>query len=380
MKFIVFAEDWGSHPSSTQHLFSELAKKQQVHWINSVGMRKPSVKLNDIKRIINKFKQLFQRSKSSKIATPKNMKVYKLPILPWHDNWLVRRYNRWVFSRNIDANKTSEPIIYWLSVPTACYLFDKRATDSLIYYCGDDFSALAGVDPVLIAPFEQQLIKHADLIYVISELLKTKMPAEKTKLLTHGVSFDLFTSKVEKAAEISAINTPIIGFYGSINAWLDISLLMALADTRPQYQIVLVGDITTPISALLQFKNVTHISAVEHTRLVSFSAHWDVSILPFVDNEQIRACDPLKLKEYLAVGKPIVATDFAAVNHYHSHIFIAQSQNDFIEKIDQALSLSQAKLSLLHAVQKNIAKEHSWPAKALTVINDLQLLSTPIKP
>jgi len=375
MKFIVFAEDWGSHPSSTQHLFSELAKRQQVNWVNSVGMRKPSVKLHDVKRIINKFKQLFQRSNNSKIATPKNMTVYKLPILPWHDNGLVRCYNRWVFSRHIDAHKTSEPIVYWLSVPTACYLFDKRAIDSLIYYCGDDFSALAGVDPVLIAPFEQQLIKNADLIYVISELLKTKMPAEKTKLLTHGVSFDLFTSNVDKAAEISAIKTPIIGFYGSINTWLDIPLLMALATARPQYQLVLVGDITTPISGLLQFENVTHISAVEHKRLVSFSAHWDVSILPFVDNEQIRACDPLKLKEYLAVGKPIVATDFAAVNNYHSQIFIAQSQNNFIEKIDQALSLSQAKLSLLHAVQKNIAKEHSWPVKALTVINDLQILN-----
>jgi outer membrane receptor for ferric coprogen and ferric-rhodotorulic acid len=97
MKFIVFAEDWGSHPSSTQHLFSELAKRQQVNWVNSVGMRKPSVKLHDIKRIFNKFKQLFQRSNNSKIATPKNMTVYKLPILPWHDNRLVRCYNRWVF-------------------------------------------------------------------------------------------------------------------------------------------------------------------------------------------------------------------------------------------------------------------------------------------
>tara|TARA_R110000744_G_scaffold156162_9_gene271719 strand:+ start:267 stop:1385 length:1119 start_codon:yes stop_codon:yes gene_type:complete len=368
MKFIVFAEDWGSHPSSTQHLFKELAKNNHILWINSIGMRKPTFRLNDLKRVFNKVMQIFNRSNSeAKNKLPNNMQVFKLPILPWHDNALVRAFNKRVFAKYLKDTNIQEPITYWLSVPVAEYLITLKSADKLIYYCGDDFSALAGVDAKMVAPFEQSLIKKAHLIYVISQLLKNKMPAHKTKMLTHGVNFDLFSSNVAKAPEISTIYEPIIGFYGSINAWLDIALLTALAASRPQYKIVLIGDLTIPIPQLLQFKNVIHIPAVNHNRLVEFSSHWDVSILPFVNNQQIRACDPLKLKEYLAVGKPIVATRFPAVERFQPQIFIAKTQDEFIAHIDKAINLDEPTLSALKTSQSDLAKQHSWSSKALSV-------------
>jgi glycosyltransferase involved in cell wall biosynthesis len=374
MKFIVFAEDWASHPSSTQHLFAELAKNHEIHWVNSIGMRKPSLKLNDLKRVVSKFKQLFSKSSHAAINTPKALRVYKLPVLPWHDNALIKRFNKWVYSQYF-KNISDEPVMYWLSVPTAEYLITKQKRDKLIYYCGDDFSALAGVDATLVAPFEKNLIQKADLIYVISAFLMNKMPSQKTQMLSHGVSYDLFTSQCEIAPEISHLNGPIIGFYGSINAWLDISLLTALVAQRPSYQLVLVGDIVGPTAQLLQFKNVTHIPAVEHARLASFSAHWNVSVLPFVNNEQIRACDPLKLKEYLAAGTPIVATDFPAVKQYQTDIFIGKTHEQFINKIDEAVCLNNIQRNSLKLTQQQLAKDHSWGSKALTVQQDLFILN-----
>ncbi|ATG77877.1 glycosyltransferase [Pseudoalteromonas sp. 1_2015MBL_MicDiv] len=375
MKFIVFGEDWASHPSSTQHLFSQLAKNHEIHWVNSIGMRKPRFKLHDIKRVWGKFKQLFSKPENTVIKTPSTMQVYRLPVLPWHDNRFVRRYNRWVFSFYFKDIQSNGPLTYWLSVPTAEYFFTKKAQDTLIYYCGDDFNALAGVDPNLVSSFEKNLIKKADLIYVVSDFLNNKMPAHKTKLLPHGVSYDLFTSDVKRAPEIDVLNGPVIGFYGSINQWLDISLLTALVAERPNYQLLLVGDIVACTSELMQFKNVTHVPAVDHERLVEFSAHWDVSILPFVNNEQIRACDPLKLKEYLAAGSPIVATDFPAVTRYKSNIYIAKNQFDFINKIDQAIALDKEQLSSLKSAQQDIAKDHSWESKALLVQHDILMLN-----
>ncbi|KTF08845.1 glycosyltransferase [Pseudoalteromonas sp. 10-33] len=374
MKFIVFAEDWASHPSSTQHLFTELAKNHEIHWVNSIGMRKPSLKINDLKRVVSKFKQLFSKSSHAAINTPKALRVYKLPVLPWHDNALIKRFNKWVYSQYF-KNISDEPVMYWLSVPTAEYLITKQKRDKLIYYCGDDFSALAGVDATLVAPFEKNLIQRADLIYVISAFLMNKMPSQKTQMLSHGVSYDLFTSQCEIAPEISHLNGPIIGFYGSINAWLDIALLTALVAQRPSYQLVLVGDIVGPTAQLLQFKNVTHIPAVEHARLASFSAHWNVSVLPFVNNEQIRACDPLKLKEYLAVGTPIVATDFPAVKQYQTDILIGKTHEQFINKIDEAVCLNNIQRNSLKLTQQQLAKDHSWGSKALTVQQDLFILN-----
>jgi len=326
MKFIVFGEDWQSHPSSTQHLFKQLAKQHQVIWINSIGMRKPTFRLIDVKRVFNKLKSLFISKRSSPNAktTDHSLNLYltahTLAVLPWHDNLIVRLYNKWIFNKKGFIG--DEPIVYWLSVPTAISLISPREQDKVIYYCGDDFSALAGVDHKMVAPFESELIKKADTIYVVSERLANKMPKSKVKMLSHGVDLALFTTQTAKARELEQISKPIIGFYGSLNAWLDKALLLTLAKERPEYQLVLIGHLIEDFSELLKLDNVTHIKAVEHDRLASFSQHWQVSILPFVDNEQIRSCDPLKLKEYIATGTPIVTTRFAAVDPYRETILI----------------------------------------------------------
>ena len=376
MKFIVFGEDWQSHPSSTQHLFKQLAKQHQVIWINSIGMRKPTFRLIDVKRVFNKLKSLFlskrnrPNAKTTNTSQNINLTAHTLAVLPWHDNVIVRLLNKWVFNRKgfID----DEPIVYWLSVPTAISLISPREQDKVIYYCGDDFSALAGVDHKMVAPFESDLIEKADTIYVVSEFLANKMPKSKVKMLSHGVDLELFTTQTSKAVELEQICQPIIGFYGSLNAWLDKALLLKLAKERPEYQLVLIGHLVEDFSDLLKLDNVTHIPAVEHDRLASFSQHWQVSILPFVDNEQIRACDPLKLKEYIATGTPIVTTRFAAVNSYQETILIADNHQGFIERLDYAVSLSKSNNLNWRANQSQQASDHSWQAKAKLVCKQLR--------
>ena len=376
MKFIVFGEDWQSHPSSTQHLFKQLAKQHQVIWINSIGMRKPTFRLIDVKRVFNKLKSLFLSKRSSPNAKTTDhslnldLTAHTLAVLPWHDNLIVRLYNKWIFNKK--GLIGDEPIVYWLSVPTAISLISPREQDKVIYYCGDDFSALAGVDHKMVAPFESELIKKADTIYVVSERLANKMPKSKVKMLSHGVDLALFTTQTAKARELEQISKPIIGFYGSLNAWLDKALLLTLAKERPEYQLVLIGHLIEDFSELLKLDNVTHIKAVEHHRLASFSQHWQVSILPFVDNEQIRSCDPLKLKEYIATGTPIVTTRFAAVNPYRETILIADTHQGFIDRIDYAVSLSKSQNLNWRTNQSQQANNHSWQAKATLVCKQLR--------
>jgi glycosyltransferase involved in cell wall biosynthesis len=376
MKFIVFGEDWQSHPSSTQHLFKQLAKQHQVIWINSIGMRKPTFRLIDLKRVFNKLKSLFLSKRSSPNAKTTDhshnldLTAHTLAVLPWHDNLIVRLYNKWIFNKKGFIG--DEPIVYWLSVPTAISLISPREQDKVIYYCGDDFSALTGVDHKMVAPFESELIKNADTIYVVSERLANKMPKSKVKMLSHGVDLALFTTQTAKARELEQISKPIIGFYGSLNAWLDKALLLTLAKERPEYQLVLIGHLIEDFSELLKLDNVTHIKAVEHHRLASFSQHWQVSILPFVDNEQIRSCDPLKLKEYIATGTPIVTTRFAAVNPYRETILIADTHQGFIDRIDYAVSLSKSQNLNWRTNQSQQANNHSWQAKATLVCKQLR--------
>jgi glycosyltransferase involved in cell wall biosynthesis len=383
MRFVVFAEDWGSHPSSTQHLFMRIAKEHDVIWFNSIGMRKPNLNLKDMNRIVTKLSLMIKdkftnkrktHDKTNEIVTSHSPKVKNPLVMPWHDNSLCAAYNSFKINQLIDT-KNEEPIIYWLSVATAINAIKLRPQDKLIYYCGDDFSSLAGVDHQMVEGFEKALIAKADRIFVISDKLMRKMPAHKTQLLEHGVDFNLFNQPKPKADELSGKNN-VIGFYGSISSWLDIDLLEYCARQRPEYQFVLVGKAEVDISKLLCLNNVTHLQAIDHKKLAGFSQHWQASILPFKDNGQIQSCDPLKLKEYLAAGVPIVATDFPAVRRFQDAVLISNSAEGFLNRLDIAVAINHFPQIAWKTHSSDLVKRHSWDHKAQFVLSECKNFHT----
>lgn len=383
MRFVVFAEDWGSHPSSTQHLFTRIAKEHDVIWFNSIGMRKPSLNLKDMNRIVTKLSLMIKdkfihasktHDKANQVDTSHSPKVQNPLVLPWHDNTLCSAFNSFKINQLIDTSN-EEPIIYWLSVATAINAIKLRPQDKLIYYCGDDFSSLAGVDHQMVEAFEKALIEKADRIFVISDKLMRKMPAHKTQLLEHGVDFNLFNQPKPKANELLGKNN-VIGFYGSISSWLDIDLLEYCARQRPEYQFVLVGKAEVDISKLLCLNNVTHHQAIDHKKLAGFSQHWQASILPFKDNGQIQSCDPLKLKEYLAAGVPIVATDFPAVRRFQDAVLISNSEEGFLNRLDIAVAINHFPQIAWKSHSSDLVKRHSWDHKAKFVLSECKNFHT----
>lgn len=368
MKFVVFAEDWGRHPSSTQHIFKVLAEQYDITWFNSVGMRKPKFNLNDVKRVFGKLKlMLLNNTKKS---------VEKLPvdtrnplILPWHDRNWARQFNKYQIAKEIDLS-SAEPIVYWISVPTAINMIQLRPQDTLIYYCGDDFTNLAGVDPELIKESELRLIHQAHNIFVVSKVLLDKMPKHKTQMLEHGVDYALFSETKKRNSQLNQLDN-IVGFYGSLSEWLDVELLIKLAKARPHYHLVLIGKAHIDISALVTLPNVTYIEQMAHHQLASFSQHWQVSLLPFLFNGQIKACNPLKLKEYLAAGKPVVSSYFPAVERYKDAVLIARDHNGFIARVDHAMVISKNPFLDWRTYSRQLVEKHSWQQKAAFVMEQL---------
>lgn len=371
MRMIVFGEDWGAHPSSTQHLIKEIAHSNSVSWVNSVGMRAPKFRFRDLKRLGNKFMNMFFKKQSQQGHS--DVKVFNPKTLPWHQFTWVNTFNKKQLNKSLDLDnkkQSDEPIIYWVSVPTAISLIDKRAQDQIIYYCGDDFSGLEGVDYEMVEKFEQELISKADIIYVVSDELMAKMPEEKTTLLRHGVDFKLFNHP-KIINPILKKFRPTIGFYGSLSNWLDIELLINLVKQRPHYDLLLIGEKKVNLDKLLAFENVSHIEAISHESLPEFSQHWQVALLPFVDNAQIRSCDPLKLKEYLAAGVPVVSTDFPAVHKYKEIIMISSSIESFIKRVDWALCINASYGLIWRQVSSDLVKKESWKDKSQVVLKQM---------
>lgn len=339
---IVFGEDWGRHPTSTQHLVRRLANDRKVVWINSVGMRRPRLGLRDLKRIGQKLHSMSNgRSTPQQSAVlPDNMTIIEPKVVPWPGSRVVSQINRYVggrvLRRHIDNANLSNPAI-WVSVPTAVDLLPALPDSPVVYYCGDDFGGLAGVDHEPVLACEKRLADKAEKIFTVSEILADKFDRSKIVDLPHGADVEMFSSPTDRPADMPG-SGKIAGFYGSISEWLDQNLMADVASRLPGWTFLFIGDIQCDVTRLMDFRNIQFLGPRRHNQLPSYAQHWTVSLLPFVDNDQIRACNPLKLREYLATGTPIVATPFPALKAYARHIRIAGDAAGFTHAIQTASS------------------------------------------
>lgn len=335
---VVFGEDWASHPSSTQHLMRCLGEQYRIIWVNSIGLRRPRFAVQDMRRVIHKVAGMFAKraAPSANSAMPADFRVVQPRALSWPGSRLAATFNQRVLGqqlREVMAEMGMQNPIVWTSLPSAVDVLDALNPHAVVYYCGDDFSALAGVDHFPVAAQEARLVARADLVLAASQTLAQRFPVEKTWCLPHGVDFAHFADKTLPRPADLPRGKPIAGFYGGLNNWLDQQLLREVAQQLADWNIVLIGPQQCDISALLSEPNVHYLGGKSHAELAAYVQHWQVSLLPFVDNAQIRACNPLKLREYLATGKPLVSTPFPAVLEYRGVVHLADSAEHFAQAI-----------------------------------------------
>ena len=359
---VVFGENWGGLPSSTQHLISHLLKQHRIIWINSIGMRRPSLNRKDFQRVINKAKAIMGMSKPPEyISGGPEPILLNLKVLPFHGLSLVREINKkWLVDAIQKACKKHgfHDIILWTSLPTAIDVVGALNEKASIYYCGDDFNALDGVDHATVGPMERELVQKVDLILVVSEELAQKFPGPKTAMLPHGVDYDLFATPADHPGDFTD-KGPVAGFYGSISEWLDVEMLIQTATAMPSWTFVFVGAIKTETGALRELPNVQFLGPIPHSQLPAYVQNWDVAMLPFRHNRQIEACNPLKLREYLASGTAIASSDFPAVRVYDGHVSIQNHREPFSRVILRAYETRLDK-----AQRQALAVNESWQKRA----------------
>ena len=360
---IVFGEDWGAHPSSTQHLVSHLPGDRQIVWVNSIGLCRPRLTFGDAGRVIRKLiaaaRPAAQPTRPA--APPAPGPVVQPIILPMAQGAVARRLNRFLLARKVGAAARAARLyhpVLWISLPSAIDAVGALDESAVVYYCGDDFGALAGVDHARCLKLEAELAARADLILAASPAMAARFPAAKTHVLPHGVDLGLFGTPVPRAADLP--DGPVAGFYGTLAEWLDYGLIAATARRLPEWRFVFVGPVAADVSAISGLPNVSLLGARPHAALPSYSQHWTAGLIPFLDNAQIRASNPLKLREYLAAGRPIVATPFPAMLPYARHMSVAATPGAFGDALRAALLDPPGAAA---ARQAAVAGE-SWDARA----------------
>jgi glycosyltransferase involved in cell wall biosynthesis len=191
---------------------------------------------------------------------------------------------------------------------------------------------------------ERNLLRKANQELVSSgPLYETKkLHNRRTAMVTHGVDLEHFRKacdpKVVVPVDIAKLGHPVIGFYGLVADWVDLKLMRFLALSRPSWSFVFIGKVDTDTSAVEGLENVHFLGRKPYSALPSYCAGIDVAILPFAINELTLASNPLKLREYLAAGLPVVTTDIPEARRLGEHVRIGTSYEQFLAHIETCLA------------------------------------------
>lgn len=360
---VVFGEDWGGHPSSTQHIVRHLLARHPVLWVNSLGLRRPRLTAHDLARAWRKLRSATApRVAPTALALPEGLKVVAPLAVPWPGSRLAEHVNGVLLARRLRPALAqagiSRPIL-WASLPSAVAAVGRLGERAVVYYCGDDFGALSGVDHAPVLEMERRLVARADLVIAASEELAARFPAAKTHLVPHGVDLGLFGAPALRAADLP--EGKVAGFYGSISDWLDLPMLARAAAEMPDWRFVFIGPVRTDISPIEGLANVSFLGPRPHGALPSYVQHWTVSLIPFRDTPQIRACNPLKLREYLASGTPVAATRFPALTPYEGLVAAIEPGGALAPAIRAAAAASTPE------ARRAAVAEEGWDRRAQAV-------------
>jgi glycosyltransferase involved in cell wall biosynthesis len=316
--FIVFADDWGRHPSSCQHLFRRLIPQHRTFWVNTIGLRRPRFDLASIKRALEKLRHWTQRNSAETTPLPANLSVSNPRMWPWFSTGLDRALNRWLLVRHLRrlAAPLSAPPVVVSTLPIVADLVESFPNWRWVYYCVDDFGEWPGVDGRAMQRMEAKFVRACHRIIAVSETLRTRLAGmgRSSELLTHGVDLDYWRKSAEAPAlvEVRDLPRPLIVFWGVVDRRMDAAWVKALAGSLTTGTVLLVGPKDDPEPTMMQSQNVVYLPSLPYDHLLSLAREAAVLIMPYADLPVTRAMQPLKLKEYLATGKPAVVRDLPA--------------------------------------------------------------------
>lgn len=170
---------------------------------------------------------------------------------------------------------------------------------------------------------------------------------------------------------------PIVGYFGAMAPWLWYPLLNELAESRPDLSFVFIGPDYLGGSKMLEAReNVYAIGAVDYALLPYHAQHFDVATIPFKPGDIAKTTSPLKLFEYLALGKPVVVTEGMLECQQFNEVLTAGSVEEYSSAIDLALKRSDDQDFVRRCLK--LARKNTWDARAasLGAAHDLILNST----
>lgn len=377
--FIVFGDDWGGHPSSVQHLFRRIARAHPTLWVNTVGLRPPRLDRNDASRVVRKVRRWFDppagQGDRSSADEGLDLHVVSPPMSPWAGAPALRALNR--LSMRVAVERAASrlgmraPVVV-TTVPNGVDGSGLAGSQALIYYCVDDFTNWPGVDAALAREMERELLEVAAGVIATSARLAETRRARRgeTTILPHGVDVKHFARASDPVTTPRVglkRGRPLLGYIGLVDERMDVDLVARAAKRRPDWDFVFVGPTDRAPDRRFERDNVRLLPAVPYAELPSVLAAFDVALLPYARNELTRSINPLKLREYLASGRPVVSTSLPEVRAYAPEVLLADDPEAFEAAVESALAGPRDR----RAQRASLLAGEDWDDRAERFLHDI---------
>ena len=344
--------DWWYHNRghSECQIMTRMARQETVLWINSIGMRVPAPGKTElpVSRYIRKIKSTL---KGLRKDPDSGMWVYSPIFVPrYTPGWL--KFNGWFLALQISLLRMllgmKNPAA-WVTQPTTIDVVERMRWDRVIFNRSDEFSRFPEADGAFIAELERRVIALSDhVLYTSHELMKRESDeCRSVSYLGHGVDYDTFSAArpesgpAELPEALRDLPRPIVGYYGALDDYsIDKTLVIETARRIPDGTLLIIGPKAMDTTEIEAEPNVRYLGQIPYTDVPRYAASFDVAIMPWIQNEWIESCNPIKLREYLALGFPIVTTDFPELEPYRALVYPANSHAEFLAGLDRALAES----------------------------------------
>jgi glycosyltransferase involved in cell wall biosynthesis len=374
LPIVAFAKDWHEDPTSNHHVLRELARTRRVLWLNSLATRTPKLSSGrDLGKIRRKLAE-FTRGPQN---VENDLWVFTPLVLPLPASPVARAVNRQILRATIRALRLRLGIRsfeLWTFLPNTADYVGTLGEDRAVYYCVDEWSLFSYLDRAEIEAAERRLLERVDAVFAINHALADakRQVNPATFVSPHGVDHALFARALDPAlavpADLAALPRPRVGFYGTLRDWVDFELLAHVARARPAWSIVLLGQVLCDVSAVRGLPNVHLLGQKRHHDLPAYCKGFDAGMIPYRIDERMKFVNPLKLREYLSAGVPVVSTPVHEVVRYAHLCRVAGTPEAFVAALDEAIA--EADPATRRGRSSAMAKE-TWSARVAEVMRIL---------
>ena len=340
-------EDWWyHHPHSKAHLMRKFARDgNKVIFVNSISMGLPGLAHKDllprIKRKLGSYSKLARQ-------TEEGITVVSPASLPFFGSAAARRVNRSLLSAQIGKLARSRGLkkpILWIAIPTAAEMIGSFDEAAVVYQVSDKYDANTmdhATDPLLIRRLHEHAIDAADLVFYSGRKLfnEATRGCERSYLLEQGVDYEHWrrVDELSVAPEVANIPRPRLGYFGAIEPWLvDQELIKRAARERPEWQWVFIGNKSRGLE-IEELPNTHFLPPVAYAELPRYAAGFDVCVLPWETEQSFTSYgSAIKVREYLATGKPVVIAPLPEYEPMGDVLRIARSRDQFLRLVEESL-------------------------------------------